>query len=112
MRRAGAALGGALTLVVAMSVGRFAYTPLLPYMRDATGLSTAAAGWIASANYLGYLAGALSTSWLCRRLGLRSAVRLGLATSTATTAAMALTTDVLGLGRRCASSAGWRAPGR
>jgi hypothetical protein len=53
MRRAGPALGGALVLVVAMSVGRFAYTPLLPYMRDATGLSTSAAGWIASSNYLG-----------------------------------------------------------
>ena len=61
-----------------MSVGRFAYTPLLPYMRDATGLSTSAAGWIASSNYLGYVAGALSASWLCRSLGLRATVRLGL----------------------------------
>lgn len=97
MRRAGPALGGALVLVVAMSVGRFAYTPLLPYMRDATGLSTSAAGWIASSNYLGYVAGALSASWLCRALGLRATVRLGLVASTVTTAAMAVTT----------SSSGW-----
>ena len=97
MRRAGPALGGALVLVVAMSVGRFAYTPLLPYMRDATGLSTSAAGWIASSNYLGYVAGALSASWLCRSLGLRATVRLGLVASTVTTAAMAITT----------SSSGW-----
>ncbi len=96
MRRAGPALGGALVLVVVMSVGRFAYTPLLPYMRDATGLSTSTAGWIASSNYLGYVAGALSASWLCRSLGLRATVRLGLVASTLTTAGMALTTSAGG----------------
>ena len=94
MRRAllGPALGGAVALAVVMSVGRFAYTPVLPYMRDAEGLSTAAAGWIASANYLGYLAGAVSAGGVARRLGLRPALRVGLAMSVATTAAMALTT--------------------
>jgi MFS family permease len=96
MRRAGPALGGALVLVVAMSVGRFAYTPLLPYMRDATGLSTSAAGWIASSNYLGYVAGALTANWLCGLLGLRATVRLGLVASTVTTAAMAITTSAGG----------------
>ena len=96
MRRAGPALGGALVLVVAMSVGRFAYTPLLPYMRDATGLSTSAAGWIASSNYLGYVVGALTANWLCGALGLRATVRLGLVASTVTTAAMAITTSAGG----------------
>ena len=47
-------------------------------MLDATGLSTSAAGWIASSNCLGYVAGALSADWLCGSVGCgrRSDVRL------------------------------------
>jgi MFS family permease len=53
------ALGGLATLAVAMGIGRFAFTPILPMMlRDGT-LDLARASWLASANYLGYLAGAV-----------------------------------------------------
>jgi predicted MFS family arabinose efflux permease len=50
---------GAILLAVAMSVGRFAYTPLLVVMRADAGLTVSAAGLLASANLAGYLIGAL-----------------------------------------------------
>lgn len=50
---------GFLSLALAMGIGRFAFTPMLPFMiRD--GLITRAGGaWLATANYAGYLVGAL-----------------------------------------------------
>ena len=53
---------GLLALAVAMGIGRFAFTPILPAMRDAFALSPAALGALASANYLGYLIGALAAA--------------------------------------------------
>lgn len=54
------AIVGMLTLAVAIGIGRFAFTPILPMMQKDAGLSLAAAGWLASANYVGYFIGALS----------------------------------------------------
>jgi len=50
---------GFVALAVAMGIGRFAFTPVLPMMRHEGALSITGVGWLASANYTGYLAGAL-----------------------------------------------------
>ena len=56
------ALGGLLSLAAAMGIGRFVYTPVLPFMIGQVPLSKADGGLIASANFLGYLVGALAAS--------------------------------------------------
>jgi predicted MFS family arabinose efflux permease len=57
------ALGGLIALAAALGIGRFAYTPILPPMMQTLGLGQSAAGMIASANFLGYLLGALLGAW-------------------------------------------------
>ena len=57
-------LAGALTLAVAMGIGRFAFTPLLPLMMRDGQLDAAGGAELAAANYLGYLVGALSAGRL------------------------------------------------
>ena len=53
------ALAGMTALAVAMGIGRFAFTPLLPMMLHDRVIDLPGASWLASANYLGYLVGAL-----------------------------------------------------
>ncbi|MBI3433679.1 MAG: YbfB/YjiJ family MFS transporter [Proteobacteria bacterium] len=55
-------LGAIVALAVGLGIGRFAYTPIVPAMIDALGLNASAAGAIASANFLGYLAGAVAAA--------------------------------------------------
>ena len=46
-------------LAVAMGIGRFAFTPMLPLMVREGVISQDAGAWLAASNYLGYLCGAL-----------------------------------------------------
>ncbi len=82
------ALAGLTALAVAMGIGRFAFTPILPMMQEDAGVSIAMGGWLASANYVGYLAGALSVIWW--RIGATTGIRVGLATIGLATLAMGL----------------------
>lgn len=50
---------GLIGLAVAMGIGRFAFTPLLPLMQQDAGLTLAQGNWLATANYVGYLVGAV-----------------------------------------------------
>ncbi len=51
------ALSGFLALVVAMGIGRFAFTPQVPLMLAESQFSLTGAGIVAAFNYLGYLCG-------------------------------------------------------
>ncbi|MGT2444044.1 MFS transporter [Ensifer adhaerens] len=89
------ATAGAIAMAVAMGFGRFSYTPILPAMMVDLGLSPGDAGLIASANFVGYLAGALLAAygWAHgheRRIGL-----LSLVATTALLAAMGLSSSVV-----------------
>ncbi len=55
-----AALACMATLAVAMGLGRFAFTPMLPIMLHEGKLDLQEGGLLASLNYLGYFVGALS----------------------------------------------------
>lgn len=84
------ALAGTLLLAAAMGIGRFAYTPLLPPLQEALGWTVAQAGDVASANFLGYLAGALAAAGLAERPERRLWLLAGMVLSAATTGAGAV----------------------
>src|SRR5512138_1925811 len=84
-----AALVGLAGLASAMGIGRFAFTPLLPLMQEASGITLVQGGSLAAANYLGYLLGA--TACMALRPAPHRAARLGLVAVAALTAGMGVT---------------------
>ena len=93
------ALAGLCALAVAMGIGRFAFTPLLPMMLHDGVVNLATASWLATANYIGYLVGAVLCAllpWLVSRWPGGAAtpaparlVKLGLAATVLLTLGMA-----------------------
>ncbi|MFC0128926.1 YbfB/YjiJ family MFS transporter [Ralstonia solanacearum] len=54
------AIAGMIALSVAMGIGRFAFTPILPMMLHDGNVTLAQGSWLATGNYLGYFVGALA----------------------------------------------------
>lgn len=52
-------LAGTAALALAMGIGRFAYTPILPFMISEVGFGATEGGLIASWNFIGYCIGSL-----------------------------------------------------
>lgn len=84
---------GMATLVVVMGLGRFAYTPILPEMLQAQVLSLQASGWVAAANFTGYLAGALLATLVTSRRWQQHLLTSALVGSVLLLAAMPSTTS-------------------
>jgi MFS family permease len=88
-----AALIGLTGLAAAMGIGRFAFTPMLPLMQVYDSVSLPQGGYLASANYVGYLLGALLSFALNPRPA--DAARFGLAAVAISTLVMAFTSSFL-----------------
>lgn len=97
------ALAGMVSLAVAMGIGRFAFTPLLPMMLHDGVVQLTQASWLATANYLGYWLGAAACAlqpllWQRKphwpAVSPTAAMRLGLVATVLLTTAMA--TPVVG----------------
>ncbi|WP_271404520.1 YbfB/YjiJ family MFS transporter [Kocuria palustris] len=87
-------LRGTLGLAVAMGLGRFFYTPVLPLMVAALNWGTGPSAWIATANYAGYFLGclAMARGWLRPSSAL---LRVGLLSTAVLLALVALSGEPL-----------------
>ncbi|MEB7853047.1 MFS transporter [Staphylococcus equorum] len=55
---------GMICLFIVMAIGRFAYTPIMPFMQQTGHMDNQSAGLLATINYLGYLIGAIIPIWI------------------------------------------------
>ena len=82
-------LVGLAALALAMGIGRFAFTPLLPMMRADGLVDIVEGGWLASVHFLGYWLGAVTAARL--PLAPRTALQVSLAAIGVGTLGMGLT---------------------
>lgn len=92
-RQATIGIAGFLALVVAMGIGRFAFTPMLPLMQHDGVIDISSGAWLAAANYAGYFAGALCAAHV--RLSPQNLIRGSLLPVAVFTAAMGLFAHLL-----------------
>ncbi|MEJ5039769.1 YbfB/YjiJ family MFS transporter [Pseudomonas sp. MYb398] len=95
----------AVSLAIAMGIGRFSFTPILPMMISDGAIELSFGGSLATSNYLGYLAGAMLCMGLPRVWSSAALVRWGLLVTVVLTAGMAFRNEALWLLLRFLSGA-------
>ena len=88
------AFGLSLSPAVSNGLGRFAYALILPAMRTDLSWSYTQAGWVNTANALGYLAGALAALRLIARQGPHRLLTVGMVSTSAALIASGLVRDL------------------
>lgn len=83
-------LAGSASLAIAMGVGRFAFTPILPMMLHDGTVDLTVAGRLATANYVGYLVGALAAMLIPEEWPQTTIIKSALLLTVVLTALMAL----------------------
>lgn len=92
----GPLLGGMAAILIAMGIGRFAYTPILPAMQRATHLSAGFFGLLGSVTLMGYLVGAVvAATWFAATRGPRriALIRWAITGVVVTTTGMGMSAD-------------------
>jgi MFS family permease len=69
---------GFIGVMGSLGFGRFAYTPILPPMKEGLSLTYTQMGWIGTGNFIGYLSFAFMGGYLATRLGPRGIISLSL----------------------------------
>ena len=91
-------LAGTLAVAIALGIGRFAYTPILPYMQSELGLSSTQLGALASWNFFGYLIGSLTPLLIpVIQIKQRRSFFIALSTSIITTGLMGVSYNLISL---------------
>ena len=88
----------AIAPAIGIGICRFAYSLVLPDMRDSLGWSYSVAGIMNTINAAGYLVGALGANAVIRRFGMLHTIRVSTIVSVLTLAMSALTGDWLVFG--------------
>jgi predicted MFS family arabinose efflux permease len=83
----------AITPAIGLGICRFAYSLVLPDMRDSLGWSYSTAGFMNTINAAGYLAGALVAAGCIRRFGAFNTILIGAAACVLSLVVSALTAD-------------------
>ncbi len=87
---------GICAVILTVGIARFSYTPFLPHMLNQTDLTIVNGGWLATFNYIGYLAGVILVSFTNNLAFKFRFYQCCLVIAVLSTIAMGMTTELYG----------------